>query len=413
MAKIAVMGHGVVGSGVVEITLVNGEQLKKRCGETIEVKRILDLRDFPGLSYSNLFTKDFQDIVNDEEISVVCEMMGGVSPAYEFTKACLEKGKSVVTSNKELVAQKGAELLQIAKQNNVNYFFEASVGGGIPIIRPLHQCLAANKIEEITGILNGTTNFILSKMLDDNMPFEEALALAQQKGYAEKDPTADIEGDDACRKICILAALAYGNHIYPKDVHKEGISKLTLADVRYARSWDGEIKLIGRAAPVENGKVTIMVGPMLVPQDNMLSSVDGVFNAVTVKGNMVDKVTFVGRGAGKSPTASAVVADVVDAVKSHGTSISQTWIDNGESMVADYLDDVVAYYMRVKTADVSAAKAYVEQRLPEVEFLDYDGSAEDEIAFVTQPMVARESHTLEQDLEQNGIQPVSKLRILQ
>ena len=238
-------------------------------------------------------------------------------------KLVWKKAKSVVTSNKELVAQKGAELLQIAKQNNVNYFFEASVGGGIPLIRPLHQRLAANKIEEITGILNGTTNFILSKMLDDRMPFEEALALAQQKGYAEKDPTADIEGDDACRKICILAALAYGNHIYPKNVHKEGISKLTLADVRYARSWGGEIKLIGRAAPVENGKVTIMVGPMLVPQDNMLSSVDGVFNAVTVKGNMVDKVTFVGRGAGKSPTASAVVADVVDAVKSHGTSISQ------------------------------------------------------------------------------------------
>ena len=413
MAKIAVMGHGVVGSGVVEITLVNGEQLKKRSGETIEVKRILDLRDFPGLSYSNLFTKDFQDIVNDEEISVVCEMMGGVSPAYEFTKACLEKGKSVVTSNKELVAQKGAELLQIAKQNNVNYFFEASVGGGIPIIRPLHQCLAANKIEEITGILNGTTNFILSKMLDDNMPFAEALALAQKKGYAEKDPTADIEGDDACRKICILAALAYGNHIYPKEVHKEGISKLTLADVRYAHSWGGEIKLIGRAACLENGKVTIMVGPMLVPNDNMLASVDGVFNAITVQGNMVDKVTFVGRGAGKAPTASAVVADVVDAVKSHGTSISQTWVDNGESVVADYLDDVVAYYMRVNAADVSAAKAYVEQRLPGVEFLDYEGSAEGEIAFTTQPMVARESHTLEQDLQQHGIQPVSKLRILQ
>ena len=231
MAKIAVLGHGVVGSGVCEVIHENQESIIRRAGQPIEVKRILDLRDFDGLPYRDKFTKNFDDILNDDEISIVVEVMGGVSPAFEFSVASLKKGKSVVTSNKELVAAKGAQLLKIARENNCNYFFEASVGGGIPIIRPMHMCLAANEIDEIAGILNGTTNFILTKMIKEGTSFDEALKTAQDLGYAERNPAADVEGYDACRKICILASLAFGRHVYPEYVHTEGITKITLEDV--------------------------------------------------------------------------------------------------------------------------------------------------------------------------------------
>ena len=237
MFQIAVMGHGVVGSGVVEVFYKNRKSIETRAGKEMEIKYILDLRDFPGLSYSDKFIKDFDTIVHDEDVKVVVEVMGGLHPAFEYVKRCLEAGKSVVTSNKELVAEKGAELLAIAKSRNVNFLFEASVGGGIPIIRPLNQCLAANEIDEIAGILNGTTNFILTKMIREGMAFADALKLAQELGYAEKDPTADVEGIDACRKICILASIAFGKHIYPEHVYTEGISKITLEDVAYAEAW--------------------------------------------------------------------------------------------------------------------------------------------------------------------------------
>ncbi len=276
MANIAVLGHGVVGSGVLEVLTSHAASIAKRAKEEIHVKYILDLKEFPGLPYSDRFTKDFNVILNDPEVQIVVEVMGGLHPAYDFVKACLENGKSVVTSNKELVAQKGAELLAIAQANNLNFLFEASVGGGIPIIRPISQCLAANDVTEIAGILNGTTNFILTKMIREQMNFEDALKLAQQLGYAERNPSADVEGLDACRKICILASLAFSTHVYPDSVYTEGITKITLQDVDFADVWGGVIKLIGSVKKLENGQVHIMVCPMFVHRGSQLASVDDV-----------------------------------------------------------------------------------------------------------------------------------------
>ena len=284
MIAVAILGHGVVGSGVVEVLQKNAAGIAHKAGEGIEVKRILDLREFPALPYAALFTKDFQDILGDEEIRIVVETMGGLHPAYEYVKSCLLAGKSVVTSNKELVAAKGDELLEIARNNNLNFLFEASVGGGIPILRPLDQCLAANEVYEIAGILNGTTNFMLSRMVEDDMPFGDALALAQKLGYAERNPAADIEGHDACRKICILASLAFGKHVYPEQVHTEGIAAVTLDDVKYAGAWGGEIKLLGRARREEDGRLYVIVAPMVIPSSSLLADVDDVFNGIMVRG---------------------------------------------------------------------------------------------------------------------------------
>lgn len=315
MAEIAVLGHGVVGSGVLEVLISHANSISKRAKEDIHVKRILDLREFPGLPYSDCFTKDFQEILNDPEIKIVVEVMGGLEPAFSYVKACLENGKSVVTSNKELVAQKGAELLALAQKNNLNFLFEASVGGGIPIIRPISQCLAANEMTEIAGILNGTTNFILTKMIREHMAFDDALALAQKLGYAERDPSADVEGIDACRKICILASLAFGSHVYPDSVHTEGITAITKEDVGYAGAWGGVIKLIGEVKKLENGRVHIQVAPMFISRESQLANVDDVFNGILVRGDATGDVVFYGKGAGKLPTASAVVADVIDCVR--------------------------------------------------------------------------------------------------
>ncbi|MBR4868966.1 MAG: homoserine dehydrogenase, partial [Clostridia bacterium] len=297
MQGLAVMGHGVVGSGVVELFYMNREKIEARAGETLELKHVLDLRAFPGLAYSDKFTTDFNDILNDPEVTVVAEVMGGLKPAYDYTKQLLLSGKSVVTSNKELVAAKGAELLQIAKENNVNYMFEASVGGGIPVIRPMHQCLAANTFTEVLGILNGTTNFIMTKMIKEGMSFEDALSLAQQLGYAERNPSADVDGHDACRKICILASLAYGKHVYPAQVRTEGITQITATDVAFAKVYNSVIKLIGRTRMLENGKVQCTVSPMLVSKNSPLSMVDDVFNAVMVRGDATGDVMFYGKGA--------------------------------------------------------------------------------------------------------------------
>ena len=315
MAEIAVMGHGVVGSGVMEVLISHKDSITKRAKEEVHVKHILDLREFPGLPYSGIFTKDFNTIVNDPQVKIVVEVMGGLEPAYTYVKACLENGKSVVTSNKELVAQKGAELLALAQKNNLNFLFEASVGGGIPIIRPISQCLAANEMTEIAGILNGTTNFILTKMIREGMAFEDALKLAQQLGYAERDPSADVEGIDACRKICILASLAYGTHVYPDSVHTEGITAITKEDVGYAGAWGGVIKLIGEVKKLENGRIHIQVAPMFISRESQLANVDDVFNGILVRGDATGDVVFYGKGAGKLPTASAVVADVIDCVR--------------------------------------------------------------------------------------------------
>ncbi len=350
MIYTAIMGHGVVGSGVAELLLNHNTLVKNKIKDEIDVKYILDLRDFDNLTYSDKFIKDFNLIANDDDIKIVVEVMGGVNPAYDFVKRCLLAGKSVVTSNKELVAAKGAELLNIAKENNVNFLFEASVGGGIPILRPIAQCLAANEITEVKGILNGTTNYILNKMIVDNMDFNSALSLAQELGFAEKNPAADIEGHDACRKICILAALAFGKHVYPEQVKTEGITNITLTDVEYADYFDCAIKLIGCAKKIKDGNITASVKPMLVSHSHILSDVDGVFNAIMVTGDAVGDVMFYGRGAGKMPTASAVVADVIDCAKHLHARKYIEWVDGSDDYVVN-TDEKVRLYVYIQSND--------------------------------------------------------------
>lgn len=351
--KFAVLGHGVVGSGVVELFYKNKESIEKRAGTEMDVKYILDLRDFPDSPYKDKFTKDFNDILNDDEVTAVAECMGGVEPAFTFVKACLERGKSVSTSNKELVAEKGDILLAAAKAHSCNFFFEASVGGAIPIIRPLHKCLAANDISAVAGILNGTTNFILTKMYKENMSFGDALALAQQLGYAEKDPTADIEGHDACRKICIISSLVFGKHVYPKSVFTKGISEISLDDVKNADSMGFAVKLIASVRRLDNGKILPAVMPMLVPYDNIISNVSDVFNAVTVDGDGIDKVMFYGRGAGKLPTASAVLGDVIDSVKHSVTVFSQSWESSDDDK---FIEPVANFSARWYIRDSSGSR---------------------------------------------------------
>ena len=325
MKKIAVLGYGVVGSGVVELFYKNQKKIEANTGESLEVGYILDLREFPDDPYADKVVHGIQMILDDPEVGYVAECMGGVNPAFDFVSRCLKAGKSVATSNKQLVAEKGDILLQIAKAHHVNFFFEASVGGAIPIIRPLHTCLAANDISAAAGILNGTTNFILEKMFDDNMRFADALELAQKLGYAEREPSADIDGGDACRKVCILASLIFGKHVYPEQVYTKGIRSITLEDIQLAQSFGGVVKLIGIVRRLDDGQVLPSVMPMVVMQDSLLSHVNGVFNAVMVWGDGVDKTMFYGRGAGKLPTASAVLGDIIDEIKQKDTDLSQSW----------------------------------------------------------------------------------------
>lgn len=356
MKKFAVLGHGVVGSGVVELFYKNKANIEKHAGSEMDIKYILDLRDFPDSPYSDKFTKNFDDILNDDEVTAVAECMGGVEPAFTFTKKLLEKGKSVSTSNKELVAKKGDILLKAAREHNCNFFFEASVGGAIPIIRPLHRCLAANDITKVAGILNGTTNFILTKMYNDNMPFDEALALAQKLGYAEKDPTADIEGHDACRKICIISSLVFGKHVYPDSVFTKGISDVQLCDVSSADMLGYSIKLIATVSRNDNGKILPVVMPMLVPSENIIAGVSDVFNAVLVYGDGIDQTMFYGRGAGKLPTASAVLGDVIESVKHNVTVFSQSWESSEDDSFIDDADNFKArWYFRTPSENTPSA----------------------------------------------------------
>lgn len=377
MKNIAVLGYGVVGSGTVEVLYKNKESLEKKIGEEYEVKRILDLRDFPDSPYADKFTKNFDDIVNDPEIDVVAEVLGGVQFSYPYVKACLEAGKSVVTSNKELVAAKGAELLRIAREHDVNFFFEASVGGGIPIIRPLNQCLSANEIDEIAGILNGTTNFILTKMIKEGMGFDEALKIAQELGYAERNPAADVEGHDTCRKICILASLAFGKHVYPDNIHTEGITKITLEDVKYCESMGAVIKLIGYASN-KNGKVAIMTCPAVIDGESQLAGVNDVFNAILVRGDATGDVVFYGKGAGKLPTASAVVSDIVIAAKEKTTTRMMSWEDSEQNFIVPTDELSNRFYVRA-----NADKAQVEAEFGAVRYLTRENAPENEVAFIT------------------------------
>ena len=387
MINIAVMGHGVVGSGVAEVILNNAESIAEKAKKRINIKYILDLRDFPGLTYSDKFIKDFNIILNDSSVKVVAEVMGGVNPAYDFVKACLLAGKSVVTSNKELVAVKGAELIKIANENNVNFLFEASVGGGIPVLRPISQCLTANNITEICGILNGTTNFILTKMVKENLTFETALKMAQDLGYAEKNPDADVLGYDACRKICILAALGFGKHVYPEQVKTEGITNISLTDVDYADKLGFVIKLIGRAVRVSDDKITATVYPALVSRENMLSGVNDVYNAVAVTGDAVGDVLFYGKGAGKLPTASAVVADIIDCVKHLDARKYLDWQDGSSDYVIPQEEAVTRFYIRATDTDTSVLPQ-IKAIFGDVKLLNNEISKE--IVFITDLGVEKE-----------------------
>jgi len=370
MKKVAVLGFGTVGTGVVEV--ISSNDFTKKAGEAIAVKAILDIREFPGNPFAHLVTSDYDKILNDSEIEIIIETMGGLKPAYEFTKRALEAGKSVVTSNKELVSTHGAELLKIAKENNVNYLFEASVGGGIPIIRPINNCLAANDITEIIGILNGTTNYILTKMIRDGESFENALADAQQKGYAERNPAADVEGHDTCRKIAILSSLAYGKHIDSTEIKTEGITKITLKDVEYANSAGYSIKLVGQSKKLDD-KVYAKVAPLMLPRGHALSDVADVFNAILVKGSATGDVMFYGKGAGKFPTASAVVADVIDIVKHKGYG-APFWEEGG--VLINDNPDKIKLYVRLSACD----KEKVAKIFGKINIIE---SPDDEFVFIT------------------------------
>ena len=384
MIDVAIMGHGVVGSGVAEILINHKDRISNRVKEEVNVKYILDLRSFENLPYADKFTKDFNVILNDKNVKVVAEVMGGINPAYDFVKKCLTAGKSVVTSNKELVAAKGAELIQIASDNNVNFLFEASVGGGIPVLRPMVQCLSANQIDEIWGILNGTTNFILNKMIVDNMDFDTALKLAQDLGFAEKNPAADIEGHDACRKICILSALAFGKHVYPEQVKTEGITGISLDDVTYADSFGYVIKLIGHAKQLDNGKITADVRPTLVSRDCILSGVNGVFNCIMINGDQTGEVAFYGKGAGKEATASAVVADIMDCIKHIPARKYLYWEDGGETFVDTDYDNYGKLYVLIKAEDFASVLTQFQSQFPDCKQVIKNEFTK-EIAFITEP----------------------------
>ena len=402
MVKIAVLGYGVVGAGVVELFYKNKSSIEKKSGKEMDIKYILDIRDFSDSPYKEKFTKSIDDILNDDEVVAVAECMGGITHAYSFVKSCLLKGKSVSTSNKELVAEKGAELLKIAKEQKCNFFFEASVGGGIPIIRPLHKCLAANEIVEIAGILNGTTNFILTKMINESLRFSDALSMAQSLGYAEKDPTADVEGHDACRKICILSSLAFGKHVYPQKVYTKGITQIDLEDVKFAEVFGGSIKLIASVKKLDNGKVLPMVTPMVVPYENLISRVDDVFNAIMVVGDAIDKTMFYGRGAGKLPTASAVVADIIDSVKHNVTIESQSWEDTeNDDLIEDYSQKVCRFVYRVNKINENIKK----YRVLEVEGIS-------NYSFVTEKMTFKEAEKYTEKLKSEQIEVLSSIPVL-
>ena len=402
MVNVAILGYGVVGSGVAEVILKNANHISEKAGNEITVKYILDVRDFHDSPFADRFVKDFSIIENDPEVQVVVETIGGTTVALDFTRRALAAGKNVVTSNKELVAEYGYELLHLAREKNLNYLFEASVGGGIPIIRPISQCLAANEINEVYGILNGTTNYILTRMVRNGLPFQDALKEAQENGYAEKDPTADIEGADACRKICILSALSFGYHVYPRQVATEGISKITLRDVTYANSANRKIKLLGRAVRMPDGRISAYVAPHFVVDGSPLSNVEDVFNGIVVRGDAIGDVMFYGRGAGKFPTASAVVADVIDAAKHFKARKYLDWLPGGENVTVDSSILSTRWYIRGNASPEQAKAAF-----GEIQMLSCDNAPAGEIAFLT-----GEFDKNEIEAREKGLDILAQIRVL-
>ena len=382
MIQVAVMGYGTVGSGVVEVIEKNKEEINKKSNEALNIKYILDLRDFPGDPYEDKIVHDVEVILNDPEVQIICETMGGLKPAYEFTKRALMSGKSVCTSNKELVATHGPELIQIAHEHTCNYLFEASVGGGIPIIRPLNYSLTAEKIDAISGILNGTTNYILTKMEREGAAFEEVLKEAQEKGYAERNPEADIEGYDACRKIAILSSLMCGKNVRYQDIYTEGITKITAEDFKYAKALGAAIKIFGTSRK-EGNKLYAMVAPQMIQADNPLYAVNDVFNAICVTGNMLGDVMFYGKGAGKEATASAVVSDVVDAVKHMNVNVMTIWEDEKQEVAP--MDEMKnRFFVRIGASEKAKAEDLFEEVTP------VDGGIADEFGFLTGTMTEKE-----------------------
>lgn len=378
MIQAAIMGYGTIGSGVAEALRVNQEKIAKRAGDGIRIKYVLDLREFEGDPVQELIVHDYQVIAQDPEVKIVVETMGGVEPAYTFVKAMLEAGKHVVTSNKALVADKGAGLIALAKEKNVNFLFEASVGGGIPIIRAIHSCLTADEIEEITGILNGTTNYMMTKMADEGLEFDDVLKTAQDLGYAERDPSADVEGYDACRKIAILTSLVCGRQVDFGDIHTEGITKISAVDMKYAKQMGRKVKLLASSKKTEDGYLAV-VAPFLISPDHPLYMVNDVFNAVFVHGNVLGDAMFYGSGAGKLPTASAVVADMVEAAKNLSCNIPLEW--NPDKMrLADFAKASSRFFVRT-----SFGKDKVSEVFENAEFVDVAG-VDGETGFVTDLM---------------------------
>ena len=383
MIDVAIIGYGVVGSGVSEVIRKNSQSIAARAGEPIRVKKILDIKDIADEPDRELLTKNPDDVFNDPDISVVVETIGGTRIAFEYTKKAFSVKKHVVTSNKELVATHGPELLQMASDNGVSYLFEASVGGGIPIIRPLSQCLAANIINGITGILNGTTNYILSQMRREGRDFSDALKSAQQNGYAEADPTADIEGRDACRKIAILSSIAYNEFVDCKNIYTEGISKISLADMQYAEEMDSVIKLVAISRR-RGDRIFARVSPAIISRNHPLSNVEDVFNAIVVSGDAIGDAMFYGRGAGKLPTASAVVADIIDIVKHNDSSSGSLWVRKEYDNTVPIGESETRYFVRVAVRNSGEASKFIDKTFGKVEYIS-SGSRElsGELAFTT------------------------------
>ncbi|MBQ2897064.1 MAG: homoserine dehydrogenase [Clostridia bacterium] len=400
MINVAVLGFGVVGSGVVELIEKNAETINKGLKEQIKVKKILDIRDFEGHKYQDLFTKDFDEILNDDEISIVIETIGGKEPARTFTEKALKKGKSVVTSNKELVAAFGSELMVTAKENNSYYMFEASVGGAIPVLRPLGTCLAANNITDIWGILNGTTNYILTRMFEGGASFEDALKEAQQKGYAERDPSADVEGHDTMRKIAILMAIASGYETNCDKIMTEGITSIKQEDVKILDKAGYAIRLIGHGKVCDK-KVFARVSPMVISKNHPLAGVKDVFNAVMVMGDATDEVMFYGKGAGKFPTASAVVADVIDIAKFNGNPPKYSWEKPDADMMIDIEDTSSMFYVR--------ATGITKQDFDVLEIISEQNG---EIAFITSEMNEKAFIAAKKQLELKGAEFKAVIRKL-
>ena len=380
MIKIAVLGYGTVGSGVVEVINTNQKVINERIGDTLEIKYVLDLREFPGTPVEKLITHNFEDIVNDEEVKIVVEVMGGTTPAYTFVKRSLLAGKSVATSNKALVAKHGAELLAIAKEKNINFLYEASVGGGIPIIRPLASSLTGDVIEEITGILNGTTNYMMTKMYNENADYDAVLREAQAMGYAERDPSADVEGHDACRKIAILSSIISGKQVDFEDIYTEGITEISLEDIQYAKAMDLKIKLLA-SCKRSGDKICAIVAPHLVSKSHPLYNIEDVFNAIFVKGNMLGDSMFYGSGAGKLPTASAVVGDIVEAAKNPNCSMMATW-DEEKLALEEKKDILKKFFVRVK-GEEETLKAQLQDAFGAIQVVHV---LEGEFGFVTEVM---------------------------